>query len=83
MEWRLATSFPRPTCYRDEDEGLSPADDNDDQKGEDEEDIGGLHEALSLGAFDHDNDDDGEANDEWFEQTGANRLSPNQSGRWF
>ena len=39
MEWRLATSFPRPTCYRDEDEGLSPADDNDDQKGEDEEDI--------------------------------------------
>ena len=45
MEWRLATSFPRPTCYRDEDEGLSPADDNDDQKGQDEEDIGGLHEA--------------------------------------
>ena len=51
MEWRLATSFPRPTCYRDEDEGLSPADDNDDQKGEDEEDIGGLHEADLFPQF--------------------------------
>ena len=51
MEWRLATSFPRPTCYHDEDEGLSPADDNDDQKGEDEEDIGGLHEADQFPQF--------------------------------
>ena len=51
MEWRLATSFPRPTCYRDEDEGLSPADDNDDQKGEDEEDIGGLPEADLFPQF--------------------------------